>query len=93
MLSRYFYAALFTAVLLSLTGCEKKVEDSETYQEMIRQNEEMRRQNDSIRRMNYNEMMDSNRKHNESLDSLKRITDSLKEHLDKNIRELKTKKY
>lgn len=86
-------AALLLAFALALGGCEKKLEDSDTYQEIIRHNEEVQKKTDSIKKDNYNEVLDSNRGHLKSLDSLRRITDSLKQNLDKNIQDLKTKKY
>lgn len=85
--------ALLITVLFAAAGCEKKVEESETYQEILKHNEEIQKQNDSLKRLNYKELVDSNRKHVKSLDSLKHITDSLKENLDKKIKDLKTKKY
>lgn len=80
-----------------LTGCslfgKKKFEQTETYKELIKMQEERDKLEDSLKKLNYQQLTDTLNQHDKELDSLKRITDSLKNKLDKNIQELKNKKY
>lgn len=83
--------ALSIFVFAGLNGCaKKKFEDTDTYKELIKQQEETDRKLDSIRKDNYKQLTDSsNNDFKRSMDSLKHITDSLKENLHKNIESLK----
>lgn len=83
--------ALSLVVLAGISGCaKKKFEDTDTYKELMKQQEETDRRLDSIRKDNYRQLTDSsNNSFKKSLDSLKHITDSLRENLDKNIKSLK----
>jgi len=80
-----------------MTGCgvfgKKKFEDTDTYKEMMRQQEETDKRLDSIRRDNYKQLNDSvNNGFKKKLDSLKRSTDSLEKELEKSIQNLKNSK-
>ncbi len=80
-----------------MTGCgvfgKKKFEDTDTYKEMMRQQEETDKRLDSIRRDNYKQLNDSvNNGFKKKLDSLKRSTDSLEKELEKSIQNLKKNK-
>lgn len=82
--------------LLFLSGCglfgKKNFEDTDTYKELMRQQEENDRMLDSIRRQNYRQLNDSSRKYGTEMDSIKRSTDSLKKVLENSIQNLKNKK-
>lgn len=87
---------MITTVCL-MTGCgvfgKKKFEDTDTYKEMMRQQEETDKKLDSIRRENYKQLNDSvNTGFKKKLDSLKRSTDSLEKELEKSIQNLKNSK-
>ena len=80
-----------------LAGCgmfgKKKFEDTDTYKEMMRQQEETDKKLDSIRRENYRQLNDSvNNGFKKKLDSLKHSTDSLEKELKKSIQNLKNSK-
>lgn len=78
---------------LSFCGCgKKKFEDTDTFRELMEYQKEVDRKVDSVRRENYKQMIDSSGVHMKKLDSLRHITDSLKQKLDKNIQDLKNKK-
>lgn len=89
----------FIIVLLFLSsfygqGCglfgKKSIEDSQTYQEMMKYQEETNKRLDSVRRDNYRQLNDSmNTEFRRELDSLKRSTDSLEKELEKSIENLK----
>lgn len=96
MIYKAFIIALSFLILVSVSGCsllgKKKFEDTETYRELMEHQKEIDRKMDSVRKENYKQMVDSAGIHTKKLDSLKRITDSLKQKLDKNIQDLKNKK-
>ncbi len=83
-------------VALIFSGCslfqKKKFEDTDTYKELMKQQEETDKRLDSIRRQNYRQINDSADRFNKELDSLKRSTDSLEKELDKSIQNLKNNK-
>ncbi len=88
-----FLLALIISVC-GFTGCglfgKKKFEDTDTYKELIRQQEETDKRLDSIRKQNYKQLNDSvNNSFRKKIDSLKRSTDSLEKELDKSIQDLK----
>lgn len=88
-----FLLALIISVY-GFTGCglfgKKKFEDTDTYKELIRQQEETDKRLDSIRKQNYKQLNDSvNNSFRKKIDSLKRSTDSLEKELDKSIQDLK----
>lgn len=89
-------SALTLTLAVSLPGCglfgKKKLEDTDTYRELMEHQKEIDKKLDSVRKENYKQMIDSAAGHTKKLDSLKHITDSLKQKLDKNIQELKNKK-
>lgn len=80
-------------IALIFSGCsliqKKKFEDTDTYKEMMKQQEETDKKLDSIRRQNYRQLNDSADSFHKELDSLKRSTDSLEKELDKSIQYLK----
>lgn len=95
-ISTIILALLIISVSL-MTGCgvfgKKKFEDTDTYKEMMRQQEETDKRLDSIRRDNYKQLNDSvNNGFKKKLDSLKRSTDSLEKELEKSIQNLKKNK-
>lgn len=95
-ISTIILALLIISVSL-MTGCgvfgKKKFEDTDTYKEMMRQQEETDKRLDSIRRDNYKQLNDSvNNGFKKKLDSLKRSTDSLEKELEKSIQNLKKSK-
>lgn len=80
--------------LISFQGCglfgKKSIEDSETYQEMMKYQEETNKRLDSLRRDNYRQLNDSiHTEFRRELDSLKRSSDSLEKELEKSIQNLK----
>lgn len=88
------YTAIFVLSALLISGCglfgKKKFEDTDTYKEMMRQQEETDRKLDSIKKDNYRQLNDStNSTFKKELDSLKHSTDSLKKELDKSLQDLK----
>lgn len=78
------------------SGCgllgKKKIEDTDTYKELMEHQKEIDKKMDSVKKENFKQVVDSAGNHVKQLDSLKRITDSLKQKLDQNIQELKSKK-
>lgn len=95
-ISTIILALMIISVSL-MTGCgvfgKKKFEDTDTYKEMMRQQEETDKRLDSIRRDNYKQLNDSvNNGFKKKLDSLKRSTDSLEKELEKSIQNLKKNK-
>ncbi|MBE2218759.1 MAG: hypothetical protein IAE90_11175 [Ignavibacteria bacterium] len=82
--------------LMFLSGCglfgKKNFEDTDTYKELMKQQEENDKMLDSIRRQNYRQLNDSARKYGSEMDSIKRSTDSLKKVLENSIQNLKNKK-
>ena len=95
-ISTIILALMIISVSL-MTGCgvfgKKKFEDTDTYKEMMRQQEETDKRLDSIRRDNYKQLNDSvNNGFKKKLDSLKRSTDSLEKELEKSIQNLKNSK-
>jgi hypothetical protein len=89
-------AAIILISALIFSGCSllgrKKIEDTDTYKELMRQQEETERQLDSVRRQNFRQMNDSNNRFKREMDSLKRSTDSLQRSLEKSIENLKNSK-
>jgi t-SNARE complex subunit (syntaxin) len=88
------YLSIFPLFLILLNGCglfgKKSIEDSQTYQEMMKYQEETNKRLDSVRRDNYRQLNDSmNTEFRRELDSLKRSTDSLEKELEKSIENLK----
>jgi uncharacterized protein YlxW (UPF0749 family) len=88
------YSAIIVLSALLISGCglfgKKNFEDTDTYKELMRQQEETDRKLDSIRKDNYKQLNDStNGTFKKELDSLKRSTDSLKKELDKSLQDLK----
>jgi len=88
-----------TVILLALmffSGCglfgKKNFEDTDTYKELMKQQEVNDKMLDSIRRQNYKQLNDSARKYGSEMDSIKRSTDSLKKVLENSIQNLKNKK-
>ncbi len=88
-----------TVILLALlffSGCglfgKKNFEDTDTYKELMKQQEINDKMLDSIRRQNYKQLNDSARKYGSEMDSIKRSTDSLKKVLENSIQNLKNKK-
>jgi len=83
-------------VLLFFSGCglfgKKNFEDTDTYKELMKQQEINDKMLDSIRRQNYKQLNDSARKYGSEMDSIKRSTDSLKKVLENSIQNLKNKK-
>jgi len=91
------YLVIVPLFLILFHGCglfgKKSIEDSQTYQEIMKYQEETNKHLDSIRRENYRQLNDSmNTEFNLKLDSLKRSTDSLEKELEKNIQKLKNYK-
>lgn len=91
------YLVIVPLFLILFHGCgllgKKSIEDSQTYQEMMKYQEETNKHLDSIRRENYRQLNDSmNTEFKRELDSLKRSTDSLEEELEKSIQRLKNHK-
>lgn len=82
--------------LMFLSGCglfgKKNFEDTDTYKELMKQQEINDKMLDSIRRQNYKQLNDSARKYGSEMDSIKRSTDSLKKVLENSIQNLKNKK-
>jgi uncharacterized protein YlxW (UPF0749 family) len=88
---------LIFSLALLISGCgmfsKKKIEDTDTYKELMKQQEETERKLDSIRRQNFKQLTDStNNAFKKKLDSLKRSTDSLEKELEKSIQNLKNNK-
>lgn len=88
-----------TVILLALlffSGCglfgKKNFEDTDTYKELMKQQEINDKMLDSIRRQNYKQLNDSAREYGSEMDSIKRSTDSLKKVLENSIQNLKNKK-
>jgi uncharacterized protein YlxW (UPF0749 family) len=89
--------AVILFFILTLPGCglfgKKNFEDTDTYKELMREQEETDKKLDSIRRQNYKQLTDSNgHTFGKDMDSLKRSTDSLKKVLENSIESLKNKK-
>ncbi len=82
---------LFCTAALLISGCgKKKFEDTDTYKDLMKHQEEVEKKVDSIKKENYKQVMDStNSSFKRSMDSLRHITDSLRENLNKNIESLK----
>ncbi|MEO8515061.1 MAG: hypothetical protein ABI543_16000 [Ignavibacteria bacterium] len=79
---------------LIFSGCglfgKKNFEDTDTYKEMMKQQEETDKKLDSIKKENYRQVNDSvNKGFKNKLDSLKHSTDSLEKELEKSIQNLK----
>lgn len=92
MLKKLILPALFILTLAFAAGCgNKKFEDTDTFKELMKQQEENEKQLDSIRKENYKQVTDSSNSFKRSMDSLRHITDSLRENLNKNIENLKNK--
>jgi hypothetical protein len=83
----------FSIMLLVLIyGCgNKKFEDTDTFKDLMKQQEENEKTLDSIRKENYKQVTDSSNSFKRSMDSLRHITDSLRQNLNKNIENLKNK--
>ena len=89
--------AAIVLLALFISGCgllgRKKFEDTDTYKELMKQQEETERRLDSFRRQNFKQLNDStNNAFKKKLDSLKRSTDSLEKELEKSIQNLKNNK-
>ena len=86
--------AILVLFAFIFTGCslfgKKSFEDTDTYKQLMRQQEETDKKLDSIKRQNFKQLNDSvNNNFQYKLDSLKRSTDSLEKELEKSIKILK----
>lgn len=80
---------LFLIVFL-FQGCEKKIEDTESYQKLLKTREELERRLDSLKREEFKMLEDSVMiKLRSKTDSLKQSSDSLKRKIEKKIRKNK----
>ena len=91
------YTAILILSTLLISGCglfgKKNFEDTDTYKELMKQQEETDRKLDSIKKDNYKQLNDStNSTFKNKLDSIKRSTDLLKKELDKSLQDLKHNK-
>lgn len=88
---------LIYSLALFIAGCgvlgKKKLEDTDTFKELMRRQEEVDRKLDSIKKQDFKQLNDSvNNNFKKQLDSLKRSTDSLEKELEKSIQNLKNNK-
>ncbi|MCX7878982.1 MAG: hypothetical protein N2510_10150 [Ignavibacteria bacterium] len=86
---------LFTILFLlgcTLNGCKSKIEDSETYRQLLRSQEELERRMDSLKRKEF-EMLDDSVmiELRSKTDSIRKTSDSLKNVIEEKIRKSKNK--
>lgn len=94
MLKIIIFSALLIFSFSIFSGCgligKKKLEDTDTFKELMRRQEETDRRLDSMKTQDFKQLNDTvNHNFKRQLDSLKRSTDSLEKELEKSIQNLK----